>query len=283
MTFSFANEHERARTLAFARLVGHLISDGSISVMGQGRMNVGQALDREAALDDIELLTGKRPVGTRYDERKWAHRPAAGADHGDRRAAGRAASAGASTSRRHCRSSCCSRMPGRRGARVPRRPLRCGRTRAGPAPARRQRSDGAMLAPPAYSQSAKPEHVEALKGGHAGRSSACWFDAASRRAARGRLYLSHAAFVIDLSGRARRRRRASKSASLCPKGCRSWSVWASATASDKSLRASAAAVYWRTIDTINRQRLWMADRMEALHQDSAASAFNRLAAWRPRS
>ena len=35
---------ERLRTLAFARLVGHLLSDGSISVMGQGRMNVGQAL-----------------------------------------------------------------------------------------------------------------------------------------------------------------------------------------------------------------------------------------------
>ena len=35
-------------------------------------MNVGQALDREAVLDDIELLTGKRPAATRYDERKWA-------------------------------------------------------------------------------------------------------------------------------------------------------------------------------------------------------------------
>ena len=34
---------------------------------------------------------------------------------------------------------------------------------------------------------------------------------------------------------------------------------------DKALRASAAAVYWRTIDTINRQRLWMADRLDDLH------------------
>jgi hypothetical protein len=40
---------------------------------------------------------------------------------------------------------------------------------------------------------------------------------------------------------------------------------------DKSLRASAAAVYWRTIDTINRQRLWMADRLEALHQNYSFS------------
>src|SRR6185437_6696883 len=35
---------------------------------------------------------------------------------------------------------------------------------------------------------------------------------------------------------------------------------------DKMMRASAAAVYWRTIDSINRQRLWMADRLEALHK-----------------
>src|SRR5262249_30045389 len=36
---------------------------------------------------------------------------------------------------------------------------------------------------------------------------------------------------------------------------------------DKQLRASAAAVYWRTIDTINRQRLRMADRLEEIHRD----------------
>src|SRR4029077_3800230 len=35
---------------------------------------------------------------------------------------------------------------------------------------------------------------------------------------------------------------------------------------DKWMRASAAAVYWRTVDSINRQRLWMADRLEELHQ-----------------
>jgi hypothetical protein len=34
-------------------------------------MNVGQALDREAVLNDVELITGKRPVANRYDERKW--------------------------------------------------------------------------------------------------------------------------------------------------------------------------------------------------------------------
>ena len=71
-TFSMDDEHERLCTLAFARLLGHLLSDGSISVAGQGRMNVGQALDRAMVLNDIELLTGKRPAASQYDERKWS-------------------------------------------------------------------------------------------------------------------------------------------------------------------------------------------------------------------
>ena len=44
---------------------------------------------------------------------------------------------------------------------------------------------------------------------------------------------------------------------------------------DKTLRASAAAVYWRTVDSINRQRLWMADRLEALHQTRSDLSFSR--------
>src|SRR5262249_23466440 len=70
--FATSTIEDRLRALAFARLVGHLLSDGSISLNGQGRLNVGQAVDREAALDDIERITGKRPAGTRYDERKWS-------------------------------------------------------------------------------------------------------------------------------------------------------------------------------------------------------------------
>src|SRR5437588_10147120 len=34
-------------------------------------MHVGQAMDREAVLDDVELLTGHRPAAARYDQRKW--------------------------------------------------------------------------------------------------------------------------------------------------------------------------------------------------------------------
>ena len=72
MTFTMKGPVERARTLAFARLLGHLLNDGSISVLGQGRMNVGQAVDRKAALNDIELITGLRPAANRYDDRKWS-------------------------------------------------------------------------------------------------------------------------------------------------------------------------------------------------------------------
>src|SRR5439155_7865062 len=43
-----------------------------ISVWKQGRVNVGQAIDREVVLNDIELVTGKRPAGSRYDDRKWS-------------------------------------------------------------------------------------------------------------------------------------------------------------------------------------------------------------------
>ena len=36
MTFTMDTPHERQRTLAFARLLGHLLSDGSISVARPG-------------------------------------------------------------------------------------------------------------------------------------------------------------------------------------------------------------------------------------------------------
>ena len=70
--FTMDDPAERQRALAFARLLGHLLDDGSISVLGQGCIHVGQAVDRETVLADVELVTGKRPAGTRYDERKWS-------------------------------------------------------------------------------------------------------------------------------------------------------------------------------------------------------------------
>src|SRR5579875_2045394 len=47
MTFTMETPQDRLRTLAFARLAGHLLSDGSISVHDRGRVQVGQAIDRE--------------------------------------------------------------------------------------------------------------------------------------------------------------------------------------------------------------------------------------------
>ena len=71
LVFSMDTPQGRLHTLAFARMLGHLLGDGSISSARQGRMNVGQAVDREVVLDDVEVVTGKRPAATRYDERKW--------------------------------------------------------------------------------------------------------------------------------------------------------------------------------------------------------------------
>src|SRR5260370_40454302 len=44
---------------------------------------------------------------------------------------------------------------------------------------------------------------------------------------------------------------------------------------DKALRASAAAVYWRLVDKIHRQRLWMSARLEELHEANPRLSFSR--------
>src|SRR5262249_47732787 len=44
---------------------------------------------------------------------------------------------------------------------------------------------------------------------------------------------------------------------------------------DKALRASAAAVYWRTVAGVNRQRLWMAARLEQVHREYPELSFSR--------
>ena len=58
LIFKMDTELDRSRTLAFSRLLGHLLGYGSISRLGQGLMNIGQAVDREMVLNDIELVTG---------------------------------------------------------------------------------------------------------------------------------------------------------------------------------------------------------------------------------
>src|SRR5712692_5697336 len=162
LIFTMDTSYERLRTLAFARLLGHLLSDGSISLLGQGRMHVGQAIDREAVLDDVELLTCSRPAATRYDQRKWTivlSKPFTDA---------------------------ISTLPGvRTGRRIQQAPMlpafvldeSCPLTVVreflgglfgadGHAPVLHRwgvREEEATLEPPSYSQSTIPEHVEALK------------------------------------------------------------------------------------------------------------------------
>jgi len=44
---------------------------------------------------------------------------------------------------------------------------------------------------------------------------------------------------------------------------------------DKAMRASAAAVYWRTVNKINEQRLWMSAHLEGLHQERPELSFSQ--------
>jgi aconitase A len=268
MRFSFVDELERARILAFARLVGHLLSDGSISLLGQGRMHVGQALDREAALDDIELLTGKRPAATRSDPREWTIvLPTELSD--------------ALTS-----------LPGvRQGQRIHQPPALPQFVLAQQCPVAVVReflgglfgADGhsprlsrwgngehdASLSPPAYSQSAKPEFAEQTRrmmGEIIRLLVRCGVKA---RGATIREYprrRSASTYSAPRDGVARREIRLE-----LPEGLSFVERVGFRYCVDKSLRASAAVVYWRTVDTINRQRLWMADRIEALRQNFSFS------------
>jgi aconitase A len=263
-----ADEHERARTLAFARLVGHLISDGSISVAGQGRMNVGQALDREAVLSDIERLTGKRPAANRYDERKW------------------------SIALPTELTAAIASLPGVRvGQRIhqpptlpefvlqPDCPVAVVREflgglfgADGHAPVLKRQGpaeDSAVLIPPAYSQSAKPEHVHQLRAVMQQIIDLLVRCGVKARGARIYSYptrSSASSYAVARDGAPRIEVRLA-----LPEGLSFVERVGFRYCVDKSLRASAAAVYWRTIDTINRQRLWMADRLEALSQNYSFS------------
>jgi aconitase A len=263
LSFNFATAHERRRALAFARLLGHVLSDGSMSVTGQVRMHVGQALDREAALNDIELLTGKRPQGSRYDERKWS------IVLPQELTRAIAALPGVVVGRRidqppslphfvqaeHCPVALVREfLGGMFGA-------------DGHAPVLHRHGadeDDALLQAPAFSHSAKPEHVTQLK--QLMRSlidllTRCGVKAqgakidefATRRS------LSSYPPARDAIARTEVRLQLTHGLSFVRRVGFRYCV-------DKALRASAAAVYWRTIDSINRQRLWMADRLEDLHQ-----------------
>jgi aconitase A len=272
LAFTMNTSHERLRTLAFARLLGHLLSDGSISLAGQGRMHVGQAMDREAVLNDVELLTGCRPSATRYDDRKWTivlPKPLTDA---------------------------ISTLPGvRTGRRIQQAPSlpsfvlneSCpiavvreflgGLFGAdGHAPVLHRwgkHDDDATLEPPAYSQSAIPEHVEALKQvmedvirllARCGvkTDGANIYEYPTRRSA-----TSYPAAQDGIS-------RVEVRLEL-PDGLSFVERVGFRYCMDKALRASAAAVYWRLVDQIHRQRLWMSARLTELHQADNKLSFSR--------
>jgi aconitase A len=261
--FSMENETGRQCTLAFARLVGHLLSDGSISKQGQGRVNVGQALDREAVLSDIELLSGKRPRASVYDERKW--------------------SIALPRELTLCVLSLSGVRKGRRIDQAPSLPEfvlddRCpvavlreflgGLFGAdGHAPALHyfgKEEQQASLAPPAYSQSAKPEFVEATRRMMNHIIALLVRCGVKARGATVREYAvrrSASTYPASRDGVARHEIRLE-----LPEGLSFVERVGFRYCVDKMLRASAAAVYWRTVDTINRQRLWMADSLETMRE-----------------
>src|SRR5439155_21221811 len=268
--FTMDDHAERQRTLAFARLLGHLLDDGSVSVLGQGCIHVGQAVDREMALADVELLTGKRPAGTRYDERKW------------------------SIILPKELTAAIMSLPGVRvGRRIDQPPVlprfileeRCpvavireflggafGADGTGPVLKRfGPAEDDGILEQPGYSHAVKPEHVRAQKDMMRqivellARCSVLTVGAAIREYP---VRHSESSYPVaeDAGPRIEVRLELPDGLSFVTQVGFRYCV-------DKSLRASAAAVYWRTIDAISRQRSWMSARLAELHKERPALSF----------
>jgi len=275
LEFTMSSAAERLRTLAFARLTGHLLCDGSISVQGQARMNVGQAVDREVVLDDIERITGKRPAGTRYDDLKWsialpseltaAVTALPGVLKGRR--IGQPASLPAFVLETRCPVAVVREfLGGLFGA-------------DGWAPGLKRNSDderSATLSAPAFSQTTKPEHVDSLRTRMSDilqllsrcgvrSESASVFEYPTRRSA------STYAPAQDGSPRVEVRLVLRNGLSFVQKVGYRYCV-------DKALRASAAAVYWRMVENIGAQRLWMSDQIEARHHERPSRPFRHVRA-----
>ena len=266
--FTMDTPNERLRTLAFARILGHLLNDGSVSVTGDSRLNVGQAVDRETVLDDIEIVTGKRPAGSRYDDRTWsivlpqdlsdAIRELPGVVVGTKIDHEPALPAFLLGSR--CPVSVIREFLG--GA--------FGADGHAPVLKRYGRGDEATLEQPAYSHAVRPEHI-----------------------AQQRLVMDQICMLLDRCGvevagahvRDYPVRRSASSYPAAtdgprievrlelPDGLAFITKVGYRYCVDKALKASAAAVYWRTIDTIAAQRLWMLERLTTLHADQPELSF----------
>ena len=272
LELAMTSSEERLRALAFARLLGHLLSDGSISVAGQARLHAGQALDREAILDDVELLTGKRPKGTRYDEHKWT------VVVPKELTAAVTALPGVRVDRR------ISQVPALPAfvldsacpVAVVREFLGGVFGADGHAPTLHRWGKGdtdASLGMPAYSQSALPGHVGPLKAMMQDIVRLLVRCGVKARGAKIHEYptrRSASTYPAARDGVARTEVRLE-----LPEGLSFVERVGFRYCVDKTLRASAAAVYWRTVAKIDRQRLWMADRLEALHAAHADPSFSR--------
>jgi aconitase A len=273
LVFGMNTPQQRLRTLAFARIVGHLLNDGSISIQSQGRMNVGQAVDRQVVLNDIELVTGKRPAANKYDERKW------------------------SIALPQELTTAITALPGVRvGQRIHQSatlpdfvldescPVAVVREFLGGmfgadgwAPLLHRQGtheEDAVLKPPAFSQSAKPEHLTHLREmmhrllrllTRCGvrTNGAKVYEYPTRRSSSS--YPSGA----DGSPRVEVRLQLTDGLSFVERVGFRYCV-------DKMMRASAAAVYWRTVDKINGQRLWMSERLQKEHLAAPSLSFSQV-------
>jgi aconitase A len=271
LMFTMHTTHERLRTLAFARLLGHWLSDGSISLLGHGRMHVGQALDREAVLDDVELVTGRRPEATRFDQRKWTivlPKPFTDAI---------STVPGVRTGRRIQQT---PQLPGFvLDASCPRAVVRefmgglFGADGHAPVLHRWGESEEeATLQTPAYSQSTIPERVEALKQ---------YMGDVTRLLARCGVKADGASVYVYPTRRAASSYPAAQDGILrmevrlqLPDGLSFVERVGFRYCMDKALRAGAAAVYWRLVDQVQRQRLWMSERLGELHQTDYELSFS---------
>ena len=272
LTFTMDTQLERTRTLAFARLLGHLLNDGSISIMGQGRVNVGQAIEREMVLGDVELLTDLRPVANRYDERKWsivlpmrltrAIMALPGVQVGKH--INQPPTLPAFVCHESCPVAVVREFLGGLFGADGHAPLlhRFGK-----------REEDSTIEPPAYSQSTIPPYVEQMRGVFreiirllrrcgVETDGAQIYDYPTRRSK------STYPPAQDGTPRVEIRLALPDGLSFVERVGYRYSV-------DKAMRASAAAVYWRLLDGIQEQRLWIAARMEELHQSQPSLSFTQ--------
>jgi aconitase A len=270
-TFTMETEEERSRTLAFARLLGYLLGDGSISKAGQGRLSAGQAIDREMMLNDIQLITGSRPIANRYDNDRWSV-----------------------VLPKKLTDSIVSLRGVQVGRRINQPPLLpyfvleeacpvavvreflAGFFGAdGHSPALRRfgsEEEDSTLDTPAYSRSTIPAHVAGLRvfmrelvrllarcGVKAG--GARIYDYPTRR--------SKTTYLAPLDGMPRVEVRLE-----LPDGLSFIERVGFRYCVDKALRAGAAAAYWRIVEGIHQQRLWMSARLEQLHKTEPELSFS---------